>query len=80
MAWGKAAKPAEKIMRGWLYPLDGAHPLGKTGKRAAERAQRAETPCKNSTRETVRRFAVSAKGAPQQPIGVTLAEIAEIVT
>jgi len=34
-------------MRGWLYPMDGAHPLGETGKRAAERAQRAETPSKN---------------------------------
>src|SRR6266851_10319258 len=91
-------------MRGWLYPMDGAHPLGETGKRAAERAERAEraetacnnparrirqryqasrralrppvcaarhggnrrkpaeTPCKNSARETVRSFAVSAKG------------------
>ena len=34
-------------MRGRLYPMDGAHPLGETGKRAAERAERAETPCKN---------------------------------
>jgi len=40
-------------MRGWLYPMDGAHPLGglhpvdETGKRAAERAQRAETACNN---------------------------------
>lgn len=26
-------------MRGWLYPMDGAHPLGEPGERAAERAE-----------------------------------------
>jgi hypothetical protein len=28
-----------EIMRGWLYPMDGAHPLGEPGERAAERAE-----------------------------------------
>jgi hypothetical protein len=52
----KAAKPAEKIMRGWLYPMEGAHLLGKTGKRAAERSQRAETPCKNPACRVLQRY------------------------
>lgn len=33
-------------MHDWLCPMDGSVPLGETGKRAAERAQRAETPAK----------------------------------
>ena len=107
-------------MRGRLYPMDGAHPLGETGKRAAERAERAETPCKNPAcgiRQRYQSSGVHAAAAglrrsawrklaetggnslqklcsrncpefcclsqgvhPKEPIGVTLAEIAEIVT
>jgi hypothetical protein len=107
-------------MRGWLYPMDGAHPLVETRKRAAERAQRAETPGKKSgasnsstisiiciarsgnrparlgvaqtggnrrkppAKTLLEKFSAVVlshpRGAPQESICVTLAEIAEIVT
>jgi hypothetical protein len=47
-------------MRGWLYPMDGAHPLVRqeNGRRKGREGRKLP--------------------APQEPIGVTLAEIAEI--
>src|SRR5260370_34865420 len=100
--------------------MDGAHPLGETGKRAAERAERAETACNNPARRIRQRYQASRRALrppvcaarhggnrrkpaenslqklcarncpqfcclsqgvhPKEPIGVTLAEIAEIVT
>jgi hypothetical protein len=99
--------------------MDGAHPLSETGKRAAERAERAELPATirrvgfvndinhldvhcgsrfaplgmvetggnrrklpaKTLREKLSAVLLShPRGAPQEPIGVTLAEIAEIVT
>ena len=64
-------------MRGWLYPLDGAHPLGETGKRAAKRA---ETPAKTLLEKLSAVLLSQPRDAPQEPIGVTLAETAESVT
>src|SRR5712664_125145 len=54
-------------MRGWLYPMVRAHPLGETGKRAAERAERAETPCKYPARRIRQRYQ-SSRRALRQPL------------
>src|SRR5260370_25713587 len=60
-------------MRGLAVPMDGPHPLGETGKRAAERAQRAETPCKNPAcgiRQRYQSFGVHAAATGFAPLGV----------